>query len=173
MIGVERKANIMWRIFKSYWWRNFWYEQIDSRFFPRQKWLIKKIPRTFCDKDILWEICILEGIKHYVEKDYGLGYDIGDYEFSQNDPEFPEHQKKFDKEVKENYDLIKIELPRLELLLEKKWDKIPHYDLDDINNPKKTYEERYGEVDRIEKEIDDIKTRIMVWAISKRNCIWT
>lgn len=39
---------------------------------PRQKWLIKKIPNHWIDKDYLWEICILEGIKHYVEQDGGL-----------------------------------------------------------------------------------------------------
>jgi len=48
------------------WWK------IRNWFNPRQKWLTSKIPNHWIDKDTLWEICIIEGIKHYVEGENAL-----------------------------------------------------------------------------------------------------
>jgi len=156
--------------------RDKWYMFRDW-FCPRQKWLIQKIPNHWIDKDTLWEICILEGIKHYVEQDSGLGWEEGDYEKSQNDPEYPEWQKKFDKEVKENYELIVRKLPALEKELEEEWKKIPHFEFVNRDDERavapNTYEKTYGEVDRLDKEISDLKTKIMIWAVTNRESIWT
>ena len=77
--------------------RKYW-DELRWWWNPRQKWLIKKIPNHWVDKDYLWEICILEGIKHYVEQDGGL--DFNNYVSNQTDASYPEWQKKFDKEVK-------------------------------------------------------------------------
>jgi hypothetical protein len=144
--------------------RKMW-DEIRWWWNPRQKWLIKKIPNHWIDKDYLWEICILEGIKHYVEKDGGLDH----YESSQNDPSYPEWQKTFDKELKNVYNEITMSLPSLEKQLEDVWKKVPHFDF----NEKVDYNTVYGEVDRIEKKIADLKTDIMVWAVTNREKIWT
>ncbi len=157
-------------VFNLYWWKDFYYTQISSRIWPRQWWLISKIPRTWRDKDTLMEIVILECIKNYVEGEGALD----NYESSQNDPSYPDWQKKFDKEVKENYDLIKEKLPKFEREMEEAWSKVPKRDLKDINNTRKIdYKTVYGEVDRLEKEIFDLKTKIMLWAINNRASIWT
>ncbi len=138
---------------------------------PRQKWLIKKIPNHWIDKDTLWEICVLEGIKHYVEKDGG------GLNFEESDPLYPEWQKIFDKEVKKYYNLITKKLPELEKELKEAWEKIPHFRFvnrkDEFNVAPNTYEKTYGEVDCLEKEIYDLKTEIMIWAVNKRDYIWT
>jgi hypothetical protein len=152
--------------------KDAWYK-IRDFFYPRQDWLFKKIPNHWIDKDTLWETCILEGIKHYVEEDGGLGWEAGDYEKSQSDPDYPEWQKKLDKEVKENYDLITHTLPSLERDLEIAWSKVPHFDLSSGFCTKDSYEKTYGEVDRIEKEISDLKTKIMIWAVTNRASLWT
>ena len=38
---------------------------------------------------------------------------------------------------------------------------------------KTDYEKIYGEVDQKEKEITNLKTEIMVWAVTNREKIWT
>jgi hypothetical protein len=164
----------MLKLFNSYWWKDFFYNQVSSRIWPCQRWLTKQIPRTWVDKDTLFELVILESIKHYVEKDHGLGFEEGDYEFSQNDPEFPEHQKTFNREVKANYDLITQVLPKLQAELKAAWAKVPHRELDDINTTTKAdFDATYGEVERLEKEIHNMQTRIMLWAVANRGSIWT
>ena len=160
--------------FNSYWWKDFYYTQISSRLRPGQGWLTRKIPKTWVDKDVLFEIVILESVKHHVEKDYGLGFEPEDYEKSQANPEYPEHQKQFDREIKANYELITQKLPELQKELDAAWDKIPHFDLDDINSRAAgDYEKIYGDVNRLEKEIDDIRTSIMLWAVRNRGSLWT
>jgi hypothetical protein len=150
-------------------------DNIRYWFNPRQKWLIKKIPNHWMDKDGLWELCILEGIKHYVEQDYGLGWEPDSFEKSQKDPEYPESQKQFDREVKAAYDRITVELPKLEKQLEEEWDTVPKFDINDFNSRKnqRSYTETYGDIDRLDAEIYKLKTEVMVWAIQRRDCIWS
>jgi len=159
--------------------RNAW-DEVRYFCFPRQCWLLKKIPNRWVDKDTLWEICILEGIKHYVEQDGGLGFDDDwrkSYEQSQIDPTYPDWQKKFDREVFENYELITKRLVQLEKQLDDVWNKIPPFKLPEGNVwptlSNEEYDTRYGEIDRLETEIGMLKTHIMIWAIKNREKIWT
>ena len=138
---------------------------IRAFFNPRQKWLTNKIPYYWIDKDRLWEICILEGIKHYVEEEKAL-------EFLCNDN--PPEQAKFVAEVKYHYDVITRILPELEEQLNIAWKNVPNRSLKDINNSKPgDYERIYGGINKLEKEIFDLKTETMIWAIKKRDHIWT
>lgn len=163
-------SDYKYKIFNQHWWRNFYYTQISSRLRPRNKWLTKKIPRTWADKDTLWEICIIEGIKDYVEGEHALDY----YQKSQVDPSYPDHQKEFDKEVLRAYEIVAITIPYLEKKLDIAWNNIPHRDFNNINlvTPK-NYDETYGEVNKLEKQIKDLKTEVMIWAVNKRESIWT
>lgn len=171
---MEKLRHIRWQIsmFIPRCIRNGW---DNLRYFlnPRQRWLTKKIPYHWVDKDRLWEICILEGIKHYVEQDNGLGYEPGDYESSQADPTYPEHQAEFDREVKSAYEEITKTLPGLEKRLEEAWKKVPCRDLTMLPLPPIDYHAVYGETDRLEEDINNLKTRIMVWAVTNRGKIWT
>jgi len=139
--------------------------------FPRQKWLTKKIRNSWMDKDSIMEIVVLECIKHYVEKENAIQY----FEESQKNPEYPEHQKEFDREVKENYDLLTKRLPELELQLEKEWeDIVPRRPLFTFSKDSKlTYEQVYGRIDKLELEIENLQTKIMAWAINRRKSMWT
>jgi hypothetical protein len=146
-------------------YRQIWYD-IRDWFNPRQKWLFKRIPNHWVDKDTLWEICILEGIKHYVEQEH-----VFDVLCNDNPPE----QAEFLKEVRENYRLITEVLPSLEQGMELAWKEIPHRSLDDINKgmTKFDYDMTYGVVNKFEKEIADLKTKVMWWAVTNRESIWT
>lgn len=160
-------------IFNSHWWKDFWYNQISSRLWPRNRWLTKKIPRTWVDKDHILTICVLESLKHYIEGEEALGKDMCYFQSSQNDPSYPEWQKTSDREVKQMYELITIKLPALEKQMEVEWENVPKQDIMDINTNKFDYQQIYGKIDRLEKEIYDLQTEIMVWVVKNRNILWT
>jgi hypothetical protein len=137
---------------------------------PRQRWLTKKIPYHWVDKDTIMELVILECIKNYVEGEKALEH----YESSQADPTYPEHQAEFDREVKSAYDEITKTLPDLEKQYKESWAKIPHRDITKLPLlPIDDYHGVYGETDRLEEDIANSKTRIMVWAVTNRRKIWT
>ena len=159
--------------------RNGW-DNVRHFLKPRQRWLTRQIPNHWVDKDRLWEICILEGIKHYVEQDGGLGFDDDwrkSYEYSQSDPTYPDSQKKFDREVFENYGLITNRLVQLDKQLKDEWDKVPPFKFPKGNEwpqmSNEEYDTRYGEINRLETEIELLKTHIMIWAVKHREKIWT
>lgn len=172
---IEMLTDYKYCIFNKHWWNNFYYTQISSRIWHRQLWLFRKLPRTWIDKDHIMEISILECIKHYVEEEEALGKNMCHFKSSQNDSTFPEHQKIFGRELKEVYESITIELPRLEKEMEIAWDNVPHRTIKDIriNTSKLSYEEMYGDVNRLEKEIDNLKTQSMLWAVNNRFSMWT
>jgi len=157
------------KIFNTHWWKDLYYSQISSRLFPRQRWLTKKLPRTWTDKDHVMEICVLECIKHYVEGEDALKC----YKETQADPTFPEWQKEWDRQVKENYNLITKTLPDLQKKLEKEWDKIPNLGWEDINKSNVSFKKRYGKINKLEAEIYELQTKIMTWAITNRDKMWT
>lgn len=127
-------------IFNFHWWKDFWYNQISSRLWHRNRWLTKKIPRTWVDKDAILEIAVLESLKHYVEGEEALGKDMCHFQSSQDDQSFPVWQKESDREVKRMYELITIKLPALEKELEVEWNNVPHWDLYDFNVTKLDYQ---------------------------------
>jgi len=151
-------------IFNRHWWRDFYYTQISSRLRPRQRWLTKKIPRTWVDKDTILEIAVLESLKHYVE-----GEDCFNVLSTTNPPV----QAEFMAKVKHYYELATVKLPALEKELEAEWDRVPPTDLSNLNMTKLDYEATYGKIDRLEKEIHDLQTEIMVWVVKERGGLWT
>jgi hypothetical protein len=170
-----------WFLFKEkirymipYWIRDLYYKTCCF-FNPRNKWLTKKIPKTWVDKDYIIELCLIESLREFVEGEDGLGQ----YEQSQTDPEYPAWQKQFDRELKEAYEIITIQLPQLQKQMDEAWDKVekPPLGADELlkwlNNPTPTYEERYGNIDRLEKEIDDLRTKVMTWIVVNRAKMWT
>jgi hypothetical protein len=141
------------------WWA------IRAFFNPRQRWLTKKIPYQWIDKDSLIEICLLESLKHYVE-----GEDV----FNVLSRDNPPYQKKFLDKVEHYYKVVTVQLTELEKQLAVVWNNVPCRDLKDINNQQPgDYERIYGEVDRLEKQIKDLKTEVMVWIVTERESLWT
>ncbi len=45
--------------------------------------------------------------------------------------------------------------------------------LNEINNPKMSYEETYGKVNDVEEEIKQLKTKILLWILNNRESMWT
>ena len=171
---LEHITDYKYGVFNSYWWKDFWYHQISSRINPRNKWLTKQIPRTWVDKDTILEISVIGSLKHYVEGEEALGKDMCHFQSSQDDPTFPEWQKESDRQVKHYYELATQKLVALEKELAAEWDAIPTRTVYDLNKaPTQSYEEIYGKVNRLEQEVYDLQTEIMVWVVKNRNILWT
>jgi hypothetical protein len=149
---------------RCYWWKNFWHNQIASRFNPRQKWLIKKIPRTWIDKDTIIEIVVLECLKHYVDKNGEDCFNVIDTE--------NESQREFYQEVRKYYNLATVKLVTLQNELKKAWKLVPKRSWEHINKSE-DYEMIYGKVNQLEEEISNLKTEIMIWVIQNRESLWT
>ncbi len=161
-------TNYKFRPFSHYWWRDLWYQQISSRLWPRQKWITKKIPRTWVDKDTLLEIVVLESLKHYCAED-------GEDCFNVLSCDSPEWQAEFMRQVRHHNELATQKLVALQKELDAEWDSVPHRSLEDIQKgtSKDDYDKMYGKIDRLEKEIYDLQTEIMVWVVKNRNGLWT
>lgn len=139
--------------------------KISIFFRPRQRWLTKQIPNTWIDKDTIFEIVILESIKHYVEHEKC---------FENLNCDNPPEQAQFLKEVRENYQLITETLPKLEKELEAEWPNVPHIDINTINSRKPgDYEKTYGKINKLEREITNLKTKVLIWAVTNREGMWT
>jgi hypothetical protein len=123
------------------------------------------------DKDHIIEICVLESLKHYIEGEEALGKDMCHFQSSQDDPSFPGWKKESDREVKKQYELVTIKLDSLEKQLKIEWNNVPTRNWRDVT--KLDYEQTYGKIDRLEKEIYDLQTEIMVWVVKNRNILWT
>lgn len=161
-------TNYKFRPFSHYWWSDVWYKQVSSRFRPRNKWLTKQIPRTWQDKDTLLETCVLGSIKHYCEED-------GEDCFHVLACDSPEWQAEFMRQVKYHYELATQKLVALQKELDAEWETVPHRTLEDLQKggSKEDYDRMYGKIDRLEKEIYDLQTKIMVWVVENRNGLWT
>lgn len=63
-----KKYKLRWLPYRV---RSFLYDNIYRRLFPAQRWLTKKIPRTFRDIDDLMETCVFACLVAYWEDDRG------------------------------------------------------------------------------------------------------
>lgn len=172
----EKKS--IWQRLSYWYWDNVWrqlpysvkdkYYAVRDWFFPRHRWLTKKIPRSWRDKDSIIEICLFESVKHFVDPN---GEDACGVLCSDS----PENQKRFMEELKAMHRFITVVIPDLEKKLEAAWDKVPHRTLNDINRGMSDaeYEAMYGEVNRLEKEIEDLKDLVCEWVVKNRQDMWT
>ena len=90
---------------------------ISSFFFPRQKWLTKIIPNTWCDKVSLIPHLLFTCLVHYVEDENGLQDEIDwstDLEKGYTSQEYVDSVKATDSELRSVYNYIKTERPQLE-----------------------------------------------------------
>ena len=112
-----------WRVFRcpsllfnSFYWWDLKYK-IEAFFNPRQKWLTKTIPNTWCDKVTLVPHLLFSCLTHYVEDEKGLQDHIDwteDLEKGYISQEYVDSVKSTDKELREVYNYIKTERPELE-----------------------------------------------------------
>ena len=120
---IEQDTPSAWRVFRSpsllfnsfYWWDLRY--KINAFFNPRQKWLTKTIPNTWCDKVSLVPHLLFTCLVHYVEDENGLQDEIdwsADLEKGYTSQEYVDNLKATDSELRSVYNYIKTERPQLE-----------------------------------------------------------
>ena len=163
-----------------YSWRHHWYDKIRPIFKPKNTRLRKVIPRTWVDVSSLIETVNFEFVKKFYEEEYTNG--IVDWENS------GEHNVEFARWLEETYRYITVHRPRLEKEMDDAYPPLPSFDEwlkpneynenGSIKNYTvadrgKSYEELYGEVNRIEQLITDRDTEVLTEIVKRRQYFWT
>ena len=177
-----------------YFWRELKYK-IRDYFFPRNKWLFKKIGNGYCDSYGLVDIVLFEILVHFVEVEKGLDSILnkdslaGDIKNGYFSEDYRNQQLKIREELEIAYDYIKNQRPALQKKHDASYPK-PLTNLMDWFIPCKDgsgnsrmlsceerygmpFEEAYGEMIRIDKEIEDADTHTMFMIVSNRKYLWT
>ena len=168
----------IWDVLPYRWQRN-WYDKIKPIFKPQNKRLRKVIPKTWTDISGLIETVNFEFVKQFYEEEYVNG--IVDWKKS------GEHHIEFARWLEETYRYITVHRPRLEKELDAAYPPLRSVDdmfeeSDELYKGKKTfklkeregtYEELYGEVNRIEQLITDYDTEILTEIVKRRQYFWT
>ena len=171
------RANTIFGLF-PYSWRDWYYENIGPIIRPHHNRLRKSIPKRWNDISTLIVNVNFEFIKSFYEDEYCKG--IVDWSAT-------ERHRKFAKWLVQAYDYIKVERPKLVKqeedayppvlpmdetfkAIKNKDGKIEGYEFIDRG---KTYEELYGEVDRIKELINKKDTKILSELIKNRDFFWT
>jgi hypothetical protein len=161
-------------------WKMRYYDKIRPIFNPANKRFRKAVPRTWVDVSHLIEIVNFEFIKGFYEDEYLHGNT--DWEGT------GEHAAEFAKWLESAYDYITIERPNLEKQLDAAYP--PHRPLNEMFvpcetdekgkvkmfkmvNDGRTYEEKYGEVNRIEQLIQNKDTDILTQLVKYRYFFWS
>jgi hypothetical protein len=160
-----------------YRWNMYYYDYIRPIFNPSNKRLRKAIPRKWADISSLIVDINFEFIKAFYEDEYKEG--IVDWDATENHKEFADWLTKA-------YSYIVIERPMLE---KKMLDSYPPLrGFDEMFEPKTDesgkkffefkddgvpYEEKYKEVNRLEKEIETKDSEILIELVKRRNYFWT
>jgi hypothetical protein len=157
--------------------KHFWYEQVSTRIRPRNKWVNKYVPRTWMDKTELIPQLLYGSIIHYIEGE--KCFEVIEYSSKPEIKQMLDEIYNWAKTGRDNH-LEKIvgAHPPIE---EAGFDRVPTGDLDDHGRPyyrleqksKKSYEELYGEVNRLEDEFKNIDDKYLTWIVLNRETLWT
>ncbi len=160
-----------------YRWSLYYYDYIKPFFSPRNKRIRKAVPRQYRDISSLIVDINFEFIKAFYEDEYNAN--IVDWEAT-------EHHKEFAEWLTKSYRYITVERSILENRRDcsypqsKPLDEM--FELKTDENGKRVfefkddgvpYDVKYGEVDRLEKEISDKDTEILTELIKRRDYFWT
>jgi hypothetical protein len=168
-------------IFNSFFWRDLKY-QISARFNPRQKWLTKSIPNTWCDKTTLIPHLLFECLIHYVEKEEGLRDQTDwseDLKAGYVSQEYINTLKTRDTLLRAVYNYVKTERTELEaahdnshpIPLCPKKDLFSMRSCDDVYGM--PYAEAYAETNRLEKLIEEKDLWAMNIIVQYHQYLWT
>jgi len=166
----------IWDIF-PYRWNMWYYDKIKPIFKPKHSRLRKAIPRQWCDITSLIVNVNFEFIKAFYEDEYIDG--VVDWSAT-------EHHKEFAEWLESSYNYITKERPELEKEKDNAYPITPNFDewFEKITNDQgKTlyqmkddgipYDVKYGEVNRLEKLIENKDTEILTEIIKRRDYFWT
>jgi hypothetical protein len=154
-------------------WRHDVVYPITSYFNPKQKWLTREIPNTWCDKVELVPRLLFACIINFVEKEDGLSQlDIDWKEELENghvSQEYVDDVIKTYTELLNVYDYVKTE----RALLQKQHDEsYPDYPLPPELEGK-GYHEVYAETNRLEKLIEEKDQWAMHTIVTRVGYLWT
>jgi hypothetical protein len=172
-------------------WRDDVIYPITSWFNPKQKWLTRVIPNTWCDKTELVPLVNFAILIDFVEKEDGLNQLDMDWDKEMKDghvsQDYVDNVMRVYGDLKAVYNYIKAERPQLEKDLVNSYPK-PLIHFDEMFTPlpgdcaqmKTTekiyggsYEEVYAETNRLEKLIDERETWALQKIIEYRRYLWT
>ena len=194
---IEQHTPSAWRVFRcpsllfnSFYWWDLKYK-IQAFFNPRQKWLIRSIPNTWCDKVSLVPHLLFACLVHYVEDENGLQDQIDwsdDLEKGYISQEYLDNLKATDSELRSVYDYIKVERPDLEKKHEHSYPTHSSKAINDLfvedadgNTTMRSCEELYGmsyteayaETTRLEKLIEERDMWAMQTIVKHYQKLWT
>lgn len=146
-----------------------WKEKLSDYFFPKQKWLYKKFPKQWTDKPEIIRISLFEIVVHFVEEE-------GELDHFNPDDVLDEHKDqwfKFCVELKECYEYIKNERPKLQKKIDDFYYKsgdclmLPLEDNCDDN-----CEKDYAKQAELEDSLSEIDTKYLTWIAANRDFMW-
>jgi hypothetical protein len=142
-------------------WMRESYDWTRNFLFPRNRWATKCIPRSWSDKTALIPEFLYAAIIDFVEGEEALETIV----WSESD-EF---------KIKEIYHWAKYIRHEMREQISKAYPELSLTRFFDSSSDynKKSYEELYGEVNRLEAEYDRIETEYLTWMIQNRSKLWT
>jgi hypothetical protein len=134
-----------------------YWDEVCYFFNPRQKWIKKQIPNSWCDKTHLIPLINFAIVVDFVENEDALN--VTDWEASSA------QASQFEKELKDCYDYVKIRRPKLE---EDLGNSYP-----DEEKMTGDYYVDYADHNRLEIEMDKNDTKYLTWIVVNRDFFWT
>jgi len=141
----------MRRIFPR--WMRESYDWTRDFFFPQNRWATKCIPRSWSDKVELIPEFLYAAIINFVEGEKALETIVW--------------SESGETKIKEIYHWAKYIRHEMREQISKAYPELNPHDIF------KSYEELYGEVNRLESEYDRIETEHLTWMIQNRAKLWT
>lgn len=133
-----------------------WIDYVSIFFQPRQRWIKNHIEyNKWCDKIQLIPDFLFGCVIHLVEEEKWLEH----IDYSVTD-----HHAEFARGLHECYTYIKVRRPNLEKAMDEAYGKLPAV---------QAYNEKYAEVNRIEKELTDLDQKYSIWIVTNKGYMWT
>jgi hypothetical protein len=142
--------------------KEFYRKHIEIIWRPQHIRIRKAIPKHWMDLDWVLVNVNFEIIKSFYEDEFLSGW--VDWEADKN-------HRKFGKWISKSYNYIVKERPELQKAVEDAYPETKGFTVKKMD--KLTYNELYGEVDRLEKLIHDTDTKIITDLVKYRDFLWT
>jgi hypothetical protein len=139
----------------------FYDKKIKTIFKPQHSRIRKSIPKYWSDLDYVLLQVNFEIIKSFYEDEYAAGFVNWQSDKS---------HKAFARWLEQAYNYVKYERPELEVARDKSY---PDDALSFKQRENMSYDELYGEVDKLEKQIHDMDTKTLTQLIKHRDFLWT
>lgn len=142
---------------KTRWAANRLYWKFYYLLFPQQRWLTKVIPRSWSDKSELLPEVVFAFLTDYVDGE--KCFEVIEWGKHEGEPDY-------EAIIKESYDWIKVGRPKLQKAIEEESEVA-------YRSKSKDYQEKYGKLESLEKELQDKDTEVMADIIKIRGVLWT